>query len=107
MALPPQLSAAEREHALAVAKAARQERAQSKKMLHRGEITLADFLAVTADNSVLAKMRVMELLESLPGYGKIRAQSLMEKLEISPTRRVQGLGKHCLLYTSPSPRDCS
>ncbi len=94
MALPPQLSAAERERALAVAKAARQERAQSKKLLHKGEITLADFLASTAENSVLAKMRVMELLESLPGYGKIRAQSLMEKLEISPTRRVQGLGKH-------------
>jgi len=34
------------------------------------------------------------LLESLPGYGKIRAQAVMEKFEISPTRRVQGLGRH-------------
>ena len=111
MALPPHLSAAERDRALAVAKAARQERAQAKKMLHKGEMSLADFLASTAGNSVLAKMRVVELLESLPGYGKIRAQSLMEKFEISPTRRVQGLGKHqrsALLkefeIPSPSPR---
>jgi guanylate kinase len=39
-------------------------------------------------------MRVAELLESLPGYGKIRAQALMERLNISPTRRIQGLGRH-------------
>ena len=38
-------------------------------------------------------MRVKELLESLSGVGKVRAQSLMERLNISPTRRIQGLGR--------------
>jgi ribosomal protein S13 len=32
------------------------------------------------------------VLEALPGVGKVRAQRLMEKLEISPSRRVRGLG---------------
>jgi len=36
---------------------------------------------------------VKELLESLSGVGKVRAQSLMERLNISPTRRIQGLGR--------------
>ena len=30
----------------------------------------------------------------MSGVGKIRAQALMERLNISPTRRVQGLGRH-------------
>ena len=38
-------------------------------------------------------MRVKELLESLSGVGKVRAQSLMERLNISPSRRIQGLGR--------------
>jgi ribosomal protein S13 len=32
------------------------------------------------------------VLESLPGVGKARAAKIMERLEISPTRRVRGLG---------------
>jgi guanylate kinase len=41
-------------------------------------------------------MRVKELLESLSGVGKVRVVSLMERLNISPTRRIQGLGRHQL-----------
>ena len=37
-------------------------------------------------------MRVSAVLESLPGVGKARAAKIMERLEISPTRRVRGLG---------------
>ena len=39
-------------------------------------------------------MRVAELLAAISGVGKIRAQAIMERLDISPTRRIQGLGKH-------------
>lgn len=94
MALPPQLTAEERARALAIAKSSRQERAQVKGEIHRGAISLPQFLTLAESNPVLAKMRVAELLESLPGYGKIRAQALMERFDISPTRRVQGLGRH-------------
>lgn len=94
MALPPPLSPEERTDALAIAKASRQERAQVKQEIQRGNLTISQFLEMSSTNSVLAKMRVLELLESAPGYGKIRAHALMEKLQISPTRRVQGLGRH-------------
>jgi guanylate kinase len=43
---------------------------------------------------VIAKMRVADLLAALNGVGKIRASAIMERLNISPTRRIQGLGKH-------------
>ena len=94
MALPPRLSDEERARALEIAKSSRQERAKIKAEIHRGNITFSQFLSLAEGNGVLAKMRVAELLESLPGYGKIRAQALMEKFDISSTRRVQGLGRH-------------
>jgi ribosomal protein S13 len=37
-------------------------------------------------------MKVSNVLESLPGVGKVRAGKLMEKLDISASRRVRGLG---------------
>lgn len=94
MPLPPQLTPEERGRALEIAKKARQERAFYKSELNRGQMTLSTFIDFADANEVLSKMRVLELLESLPGYGKIRAQALMERLEISPTRRVKGLGRH-------------
>ena len=94
MPLPPKLTPVERAHALEIAKKSRQLRAAKKSEIHRGQLTFAQFMAEAEDNPVLAKMRVAELLESLPGYGKIRAQALMEKYQISPTRRIQGLGRH-------------
>lgn len=98
MALPPRLSDEERARALEIAKFARQERARIKEAIRRGEISFSNFLDLADSNPVLSKMRVIELLESLPGYGKIRAQAIMEKYEISPTRRVQGLGRHQRLW---------
>ena len=38
-------------------------------------------------------MRVVEVLEALPNVGKVTAARLMDELKISPTRRVQGLGR--------------
>lgn len=94
MALPPRLTDEERAQALEIAKEARQERARAKESLRRAEISLAEFIEKADGNPALSKMRVIELLESLPGYGKIRAQAIMKKFEISSTRRVQGLGRH-------------
>ncbi|MFM7874675.1 MAG: hypothetical protein ACKO8Y_08705 [Actinomycetota bacterium] len=37
-------------------------------------------------------MRVKELLEALPGFGSIRAAAILDRVGISQTRRVQGLG---------------
>ena len=94
MNLPPKLTAEERARALESAKKARQERARYKLELSKGAMTFVQLITLAEENVALSKMRVIELLESMPGYGKIRAQALMEKCSISPTRRIAGLGKH-------------
>jgi ribosomal protein S13 len=41
---------------------------------------------------MLAKLKVVSVLESLPGVGKVRARHIMSELEISESRRLRGLG---------------
>jgi len=93
MGLPPQLTAEQRQEALKKAAAARKRRAEVKKKIKNGEFSIDTILEIAKSEEAVAKMRVRELLESLTGVGKIRAQSLMERLGISPTRRIQGLGR--------------
>jgi guanylate kinase len=58
------------------------------------EISIAQVFDIATSDEAIAKMRVLELIESIPGMGKVRAKAVMERLNISPTRRVQGLGRH-------------
>ncbi len=37
-------------------------------------------------------MRVIALLESMPGVGKVKAAVVMEKVGIAHSRRIRGLG---------------
>jgi len=94
MGLPPQLTPDQRSAALAKAKQSRQERSVAKSRIKSGELSLSDVFVLSQSDPVIAKMRVAELLAALSGVGKIRAQAIMERLNISPTRRIQGLGKH-------------
>ena len=94
MGLPPQLSDEQRKEALLKAAASRKRRAEVKFKIKNGEFSIDTVLEIAKNEDAIAKMRVKELLESMTGVGKIRAQSLMERLNISPTRRIQGLGRH-------------
>jgi len=94
MGLPPQLTADQRSAALAKAKQSRQERSLVKSKVKSGELSLSEVFNLADKDPVIAKMRVAELLAAISGVGKIRAQAIMERLDISPTRRIQGLGKH-------------
>jgi guanylate kinase len=94
MGAPPQLSAEQRSAALAKAKESRQIRSAAKTKIKSGDLSLSDVFTLAEKDSFIAKMRVFELLASLNGVGKIRATAIMERLNISPTRRIQGLGKH-------------
>lgn len=94
MAQPPVMSPQQRLRALEAAKVARQERSALKARVRDGSLTFSALIEIAANNPVVAKMRVVELLESIPGYGKVRVQTLMDKCAISPTRRIQGLGKN-------------
>ena len=89
MALPP-LTPEQRAAALAKAAAARKVRADLKVRLKASATTLDEVLA--DGDEVIAKMKVVAVLEAMPGVGKVRAQRIMERLEISPSRRVRGLG---------------
>jgi hypothetical protein len=90
MALPV-LTPEQRTQALAKAAEARKKRAELKGELKSGKLTLKDVLARSGDD-IVGKMKVSNVLESLPGVGKVRAQKLMEELDISVSRRVRGLG---------------
>lgn len=90
MALP-NLSPEDRAAALKKAAEARKKRAELREELKSGKKTFAQVLEST-DDPIVARMKVSTLLESLPGYGKAKAFKLMEELEISESRRVQGLG---------------
>lgn len=94
MGVPPLLTPQERSAALEKAKAARQERSQLKSQIKSGERNISDVLLLAQDSEAVAKMRVLEMVESKPGVGKIRGRALLDKLGISPTRRIQGLGRY-------------
>ena len=90
MATPPQLTPEQRTAALAKASEARAARAEIKARLKMGSMSLADALSSTDGN--VGKLRVVSLLESLPGVGKVKARRIMSDIEIADNRRVQGLG---------------
>lgn len=58
-----------------------------------GSLTLHELLDQAGRDEVVAKMKVVAVLESLPGVGKVKARRLMDDVGISETRRVQGLGE--------------
>jgi len=93
MGLPPQLTSEQRQQALLKAAASRKRRSEVKIKIKSGEFSVDTILEMAKTDDAVAKMRVKELLESLSGVGRVRAQSLMERLDISPTRRIQGLGR--------------
>ena len=91
MALPP-LTPEQRQAALVKAAAARRERAEIKNRLKNSGASIAEVLTEGRTNEVVGKMKVLDLLQAVPGLGKIRAGQLMERLGIAQSRRVRGLG---------------
>ena len=87
----PTLTEEQRKEALAKAAEARKRRAELKGQLKAERLSLRDVLSRLGDD-IVGKMKVSSVLESLPGVGKVRARRIMERLDISATRRVRGLG---------------
>ena len=88
----PQLSPEERKAALEKAKAARIQRAQVRDDLKSGKLTLKQVLDMK-DDPVVGRMRVSTLIETMPGYGKAKAEKVMNELRIAESRRLRGLGE--------------
>jgi S13-like H2TH domain len=90
MALP-KLSLEEKRNALKKAQEVRSKRAKIRQNLKNGKTNILEVLANINDD-VVAKMRVIYLLESLPRIGKVKTKKIMNDIGIDETRRIQGLG---------------
>jgi hypothetical protein len=93
MALPPPLTPEQRQAALAKAAQARRARAELKEKLKMGSLNLKELFERADKDEVVAKTKVLAVLESLPGVGKVKARRTMEEIGISETRSLKGLGK--------------
>lgn len=92
MANPPALTDEQRKAALEKAAVARRARAEIKERLKMGSLTLKELFDLADNDEIVGKIKVLALLESLPGVGKVKARRVMEDIGIAETRRVQGLG---------------
>jgi len=92
MALPPALSPEQRAAALEKAAIARRERAELKEKLKMGTLNLPELLNIADKDEIVGKMKVLAVLESLPGVGKVNAKRLLRGLDISDGRRLGGVG---------------
>lgn len=92
MSNPPILTAEQRSAALVKAGEARRVRAEVKMLLKLHSITLEELFVRADTDDIVAKLKVVSALESLPGVGKVMARRTMADLEIADNRRLRGLG---------------
>ena len=92
MAGLPQLTDEQRRAALAKAAEARRVRAEIKELLKMGTLSLSELLDRSDNDRILAKMKVLSVLEALPKLGKVKARRTMDEVGISESRRLRGLG---------------
>lgn len=88
----PILTPEQRKAALEKAAVARQLRAEVKNRLKSQAASLTDVIAESKANEVIAKLKVVDLLQAMPGVGKVRAQEIMQRIGIADSRRLRGLG---------------
>lgn len=90
---PPEV---DRVAASRAAVAARRARAAVKAQIAGGGRTALDVLSAALGNptGVEGRLRVTELLISIPAIGVTKMQRIMHRLEISPSKRLGGLGTH-------------
>jgi hypothetical protein len=86
----PTMTPEQRADALAKAAEARQARSALLAQVKSGALTLEQVLD-RADNEVVKKTRVQQLLRALPGYGAAKVSALMTASGVDEKRRVGGL----------------
>jgi hypothetical protein len=88
----PVLTNEQRIAASAKAVEVRTKRAELRRQLKESKVSFAEVLSVADSDAIVSGMRVVTILESLPGIGKIKASALMEACDIAHSRRMKGLG---------------
>ncbi|GAB3845291.1 integration host factor, actinobacterial type [Nesterenkonia populi] len=87
-----ELGQQERDSAREKALAARGARAQMKREFGDGRVSFAQVLQRADAEEAIARLKCTELLEALPGVGRVTAVKICEQLGISVNRRLGGLG---------------
>lgn len=90
----PQLSSEQLGAAREAATQARRARAELKEQVKGGQLTFSQALDKAVDDDTLSRIKVIDLLRSMPRVGVTRATEIMENLQIAPNRRIRGLGRH-------------
>ena len=89
---PPPLTDDERQAALAKAAEARRARAALKEELKAGQVRLSEVFERAEGDPVVAGTKILVILESLPGNGKVKSRRDLEACGIAESRRVRGVG---------------
>lgn len=84
----PELTDEQRRENLARAVEARRIRKQALDEVRRGALGVRDAL----DDPRLSRCKVFAWLRAIPGIGTARAQEIMTRAQVKPSRRMAGLG---------------
>lgn len=84
----PELTQEQRMEYLTRAAEARTERARALREIARGELSAEGSMG----DPRVVRCKVYVWLRAFPGIGERKAQGIMQRLGISPSRRVQGMG---------------
>ncbi|MDH2902513.1 MAG: integration host factor, actinobacterial type [Actinomycetota bacterium] len=90
--VPPSLTQEQRVAASRAAVANRRRRAEVKKLVKAGDLSLEELFALAEKEECVAQMRAYDLISALPAIGEVKAARIMKNAAIAQTRRIRGLG---------------
>jgi len=90
----PQISKEKRDKGLKKARQYKIQRAQIKKSIKKGTADFNTFfISNNSYSDVIANMKLIDMIKSLPGIGNIKAQKIMKSLNISWRKTIKGLSR--------------
>jgi hypothetical protein len=81
----------QRREALKLANDVRRQRAEIKRALRTGEVSIAELLVGSPE--FLLSARLSQILLAVPGYGQVRVNRLLKRCRISPLKTIGGLSE--------------
>ncbi len=90
--VPPSLTHEQRVAAAATAVANRRRRAEVKRLVKSGQLSLAELFDLADHEECVAQMRAHDLISALPAIGEVKASRIMAQANIAQSRRIRGLG---------------
>lgn len=70
----------------------RRRRAEVKKLVKTGGLSLEQLFALAEVEDCVAQMRAFDLVSALPNIGDVKARRIMQEANIAQSRRIRGLG---------------